>query len=405
MSGIPTGKGERGAARYAVGLMSGTSADGIDAAVVRVWGVGLSMRAELVAHRAFPLPDDVRAEVRRAADPETGTVERICRLNFALAERFAAAASGVVASAGLSPADIAVIGSHGQTIWHIPPDREGNRPGSTLQVGDGSVIAARTGILTVCDFRPADIAAGGQGAPLVPFADAVLFGSPSVHRVIQNIGGIANCTYLPASDNNDRLRRLVAFDSGPGNGLLDAAVRRLGGGPDGCGYDRDGRMAASGRVRADWLKEWLADDYFGRPPPKSTGLERYGDRWLDRQSRRHGDLFTRPGDLLATLAALTVRTILDGYAAAGVPLDGPTPVDVIVAGGGARNPVLMAGLRSGLPRAVRLAPMDEFGLDAAAKEAVSFALLGLATLDGVPSNVPAATGASRAVVLGKVCTP
>lgn len=384
---------DRQPVRLAVGLMSGTSADGIDAVLIRAAGIGHDLEVEVVGHRHEPFPAEVRAAVRAAADPRTGTVDRLCRLNFELGRRFADAASAVLAEAGVPAGQVAVIGSHGQTVWHVPAGSD--TPGSTLQIGEPSLIAAATGITTVADFRPADIAVGGQGAPLVPFADYVLYRRGDRNRTVQNIGGIGNLTWLPAGGGPEAV---LAFDTGPGNGLIDAAVRRIGGGPDGCGFDRGGAIASSGRVRPDWLERWLSHPYFARRPPKSTGLETFGDGWLDRQSAEIPDLWDRPADLIATLTELTAATIADAHRRIL-----PAAADeVLVCGGGALNPVLMAALRRRMdPAAVRT--VAEFGIDVSAKEAVCFALLALATLDGLPGNLPAATGASRPAVLGKIC--
>jgi len=379
--------------RWAVGLMSGTSADGIDAVLARVSGRGHDMRASVAALRSFPFEPSLRAEIRRCCDPATGTVDRLCRLNFALGERFAEAAVEVMRAGAVEPDQVTVVGSHGQTVHHIPP---GDGPGSTLQIGEPSLIAERTGVTTVADFRPRDMAVGGQGAPLVPFADFVLFRSDDATRVLQNIGGIANLTYLPAGGSIDEV---IAFDTGPGNGLVDAAVRRFfDGGPDGCGFDRDGRIAATGKVMGDRLARWRGDAYFARRPPKSTGLEEFGSRRLERWLAEDPELLKRGADVVATLTELTAETIADAYAEL-LP-DCPKLDEVIVCGGGARNPVLMDALARRASARVRT--IDEFGIVTEAKEALSFALLALATLDGVPSNVRGATGARRGAVLGKI---
>ncbi len=377
-----------------VGLMSGTSADGVDAAAVRLEGAPPALQWELVAHTHLPHPPALRDEIFACFRPETSDVARLCALNFSLGRAFAAAALEAIAEAGLRPAQVALIGSHGQTVWHIPD----GPAASTLQIGEPAVIAELTGITTVSNFRTRDMAAGGQGAPLVARVDALLFGHPQLHRALQNIGGIANVTYVPAGN----AEAAFAFDTGPGNMLIDDAAQRATGGA--LGYDRDGALAAAGRVDAGWLAELLAHGYFRRPPPKTTGRELFGrqygaELWARGQARG-----LRGEDIIATLTALTARSIAAAYR----DFLPAWPDEVIVSGGGARNPVLMRLLADALAEvagsrgAPRVVTSDELGLPVEAKEAVAFAVLAYETWHGRPGNLPAATGARRPVVLGSI---
>ena len=367
------------------GLMSGTSADGVDAAIVDI----TPDRARVVAFATFPYPPALRRRILDLAHADTARVDDLCRLNFALGEVFADALVHLARRSRIALGTIDLVGSHGQTVRHLPKRR---RPGATLQLGEPSVIAERTGILTVADFRPRDVAAGGQGAPLVPFADYFLFRDRRKARAVQNIGGIANVTYLAPRAG---LAKLIAFDTGPGNMVIDRAAERASRGR--ARYDAGGRMAARGRVDAALLGEWMRHPYLKRRPPKSTGREAFGRAFADTlydRARRRG---MRPTDIVATVTAWTAESIADAYRRFLLRF----PDEVILSGGGARNATLRTRLAEAVaPARVRLS--DEFGIDADAKEAVSFAILAWATVRGQANNVPSATGAARGVVLGKI---
>ena len=370
--------------------MSGTSADGVDAAVVDVG----RKRIELLAFQTFAYSPKLRSAVLDICRVETARVDEICHLNFVLGEVFADAVLKLSRKAELPLASIDLIGSHGQTIRHLPrPRRFGRRAvRSTLQIAEPSVIAERTGITTVADFRPRDIAAGGQGAPLVPLADHRLFAHKRLGRAAQNIGGIANVTYLPPGCGPERI---VAFDTGPGNMILDRMAQLITSGRR--QYDRGGRLAARGEVLPELLKVWLAHPYFRRRPPKTTGREDFGSDYAE--AIHHAALAdgAAAADVLATATALTAESIARAYRRF---LPGPVD-EAIVSGGGARNPTLMAMLARRLSP-TRVLPSDDLGLDADAKEAVAFAILAVETIRGGAGNVPAATGATRPVVLGKI---
>ena len=369
--------------RRVVGLMSGTSVDGIDAVVVELTGSGVDTRQEILVFDTIALPDGLRHEVFSLFDAGA-SLDALCRANVAMGEAFAEAALLIIKQAGLQPAEIDLVGSHGQTVRHLPAD------GATLQIGEPAIIAARTGVVTVADFRPADMAVGGQGAPLVPLVDAWLFTHPTEDRLLLNIGGIANVTVLSAGPSAG-----LAFDLGPGNMLADAAVAHFSGRRE--RFDRDGERAGRGRIDEGLLAELLQHAFLRREPPKSTGREQFGGEMLAKiLARGHWD----EDDLVATLTAFTVRSIAEGvtrFCPAGC-------AGLWVAGGGVHNPRMMAGLQQALP-GLAIASLAELGVDPDAREAVTFAVLANETLMGQPGNVPAATGARRPAVLGKIALP
>lgn len=372
--------------RLVIGLMSGTSVDGVDAALVRIRGGGPGVQIALEHFASYPFDPAVREEVFRLFRPETSDVVSICQMNFVLGEVFADAALRLMRDAGVEPAEVDLIGSHGQTVWHepFPVERAGVRSASTLQIGEPAVIAARTGVVTVGDLRVRDVAGGGQGAPLVPYLDYCLLRDGRVNRAVQNIGGIGNVTYLPAGCELEGVR---AFDTGPGNMLIDALTSHFFGRP----YDEGGVIAARGQVIPELLAELMNHPYLSLEPPKSTGRELFGVQFA---AGLHGR--GEPADLVATVTAFTARSIADAYHRFLGPVD-----EVIVGGGGARNPTLMRMLAEALP-GVRVMDHEGVGIDSDAKEAIAFALLANDCILGLPTNVPGATGAARAV-LGKIC--
>lgn len=388
----------------AVGLMSGTSADGIDAAVVDLPPAGTPGVGRLLALTHHPYPAGVSARVLAAGEGRATTAE-ICHLHVYLAELFAEAALAAIAKAGLAPDDVTVIGSHGQTVYHAPEPREepslGSRPvqvRATLQLGQPQVIAERTGVTTVADFRPRDLAAGGQGAPLAPYAHALLFGRPDAAVAVQNLGGIANVTFVPAGAGADRI---LAFDTGPANMVIDGLVRLATGGRE--TYDRDGARAARGRVHAGLLEELLEEPYFARRPPKSTGRERFGEPYLAAVRSRGAALGLADDDLVATVTALTARSVVRAYRDF---LPQP-PGRILLCGGGARNPTLARMIADAAAETFPDAPpvvetTDAAGVPAEAVEAVAFAVLARETLAGLPTGLPHVTGAARPTVLGVV---
>ena len=372
-----------------IGLMSGTSLDGIDAALVRFdAGEGGPPDWELEAFRFTPYTDERRARIRRAI--EAGGAESLARLHADLGEWLAEAALALCAAAGVPPEEIAAVGSHGQTVWHHPP---ADARGATFQLGCAATIAERTGCAVVSDFRSRDVAAGGHGAPLVAWVDRLLFAHPGRARVLANLGGIANVSHVPRGGLGDT----VAFDTGPANVLIDAAVELASGGAE--RFDRDGTRARRGRVMDDLLAMMLDDPYFAADPPKTTGRERYGPLAVAELVERVSPM--RPeewDDLLATLTELTATTVADAIRRWLVPRG----VDeVVVAGGGARNALLVERLSARLP-GVAVTTAASIGLDPDAKEALAFAALAWAHLRGIPANEPAATGACGPRVLGSL---
>jgi anhydro-N-acetylmuramic acid kinase len=359
----------------AVGLMSGTSLDGIDAALVSIAPRGNGYHLDLRRFETLPFGDDVHAALRSALPPNPGSVGAAAELHHTLGVAFARAAR-VIAGDNV----LGFIASHGQTVYH-----DGSRS-VTLQLGDAFVIRERLSATVCYDFRSADCAAGGHGAPLIPYVDALLFGSFDEDRVAINLGGIANVTLLP------RTGAVSAFDTGPGNMLIDAHIRAHTGDPN--RIDTSGSLAAAGRVDTELLDAMLADDYFAQPPPKSTGRERFGKQFLAAHQERLSNLSIE--DALATLAEVTAASVVDA-----VQNSATMPARVIVGGGGARNAHLVERIAARLLPAV-VEPTDAMGIPAEAKEAIGFAVLGYETLRERVSNVPRATGAMRAVPLGAI---
>ena len=372
-----------------IGLMSGTSADSIDAACVRFAGAPPRLDWELLSFVTLPMTAELRQEIFAAFRPETGTVDKLCQLNFTLGEWFAKASLEAIKAAKLTPDQVDFIGSHGQTVWHIPPN-SGEGVASTLQLGNPAVIAERTGITVVSDFRSRDMAAGGQGAPLVPFVDNLLLSHPTLSRAVQNIGGIGNVTWLPAGGAGEAF----GFDTGPGNMLLDRAAEVLTQGQMHC--DMDGKMAFAGKIQENFLQKWMAEEpYFTRKPPKSTGRELFGVQRCDVYLKEMAGLSKE--DILATLTAFTARSTAEAYKNFLPAL----PDEVLLCGGGARNPAIAAMLQKELPNS-RIGRTEDAGLPGDSKEAVAFAVLGYETMNRRPGNLPAATGAKGPVILGSI---
>jgi len=388
------------------GVMSGTSADGINVALVEISGVGFDAPFELLAHHEYPYPQPVRRAVLAAMNAQRASVADLARLNFLLGELYAAA---VRATAKKSGREVELVGCHGQTLYHQgePAPYLGKRIVATWQTGEGAIVAARVGAPVVSDFRPADMAAGGKGAPLVPFLDYLVYRDARAGRIVQNLGGIANLTAIPASASPGQV---IAFDTGPGNMVIDAAMERL----YRKAYDRDGQIAAKGQPLGAVLKVLLQDSFFRRKPPRTAGREEFGREFVAGFLRRCGR--ARKEDVVATATALTARSIAQAisgfvldrrstqHSAVSTQQNGDrTFSDYVVSGGGAKNRTLVNMLRTELdPLGLRLRSSDEFGVPSAAKEAVAFALLAYETWHRRPSNIPAATGARRPAILGKI---
>ncbi len=388
------------------GVMSGTSADGIDVALLRIGAAASTpikrrrhpkdpnprLRFQLLGHAAFPYPKPVRSAVLAAMNARRASVADLARLNFLLGELYSEA---ILATQRKFRIKSQLVGCHGQTLFHQGESQPflGRRVAVTWQTGEGAVIAARIGVPVISDFRPADMAAGGKGAPLVPFLDYFLYRDTHLGRIAQNIGGIANLTAIPA---NAKPAKVIAFDTGPGNMVIDAITERLFHKP----YDRDGRIAASGAALENVVATILRAPFFLRRPPKTAGREEFGREFASDFLRRCGP--APKADIVATATALTARSIA-GAVRTFVLRSAARYQELIVSGGGAKNPTLLAMLANELsPLGISLRLSDEFGLPSAAKEAAAFALLAYETWNRRPSNIPSATGARRPAILGKI---
>jgi anhydro-N-acetylmuramic acid kinase len=377
------------------GVMSGTSADGINVALVRIQGRGFRSRLELLANYQFPYPDNVRRAVLAAMNAKAASAADLCRLNFLLGELYAYAVRAAQRRARL---ECELVGCHGQTLYHQGEAEPflGRRIACTWQTGEAAIIAAKLGVPVVSDFRPADMAAGGKGAPLVPFLDYVLYRHRRYGRIVQNLGGIANLTAIPP---RAQPQDVVAFDTGPGNMVIDAVTEHL----FGRAYDRNGRLSARGEPIERALQQLIRHPFFGRRPPKTAGREQFGREFVREFLRlcRRAD----KNDVVATATALTARSIGVAVRKFVLPLLQP-PLrfrEFVISGGGTKNATLVRMIREELaPLKLRVRTSDEFGLPAEAKEAAAFALLAYQTWRRLPSNVPSATGAARPAILGKV---
>jgi anhydro-N-acetylmuramic acid kinase len=377
------------------GVMSGTSADGINVALVEISGAGFDTRFELLAHHEYPYPRPVRRAVLAAMNAGRASVADLARLNFLLGELYAAA---VLTTQKKAEVKVELIGCHGQTLYHQGEASPylGKKIAATWQTGEGAVVAARVGAPVVSDFRPADMAAGGKGAPLVPFLDYLVYRDAHIGRIVQNLGGIANLTAIPAAASPEQV---IAFDTGPANMVIDAVMENL----YRKAYDRDGRTASKGKLIGPIVKVLLQQPFFRRNPPKTAGREEFGREFVSDFLRRCGR--ARKEDIVATATALTARSI--GEAVRMIMWRGRLArglfSEYVISGGGAKNRTLVNVLRAEVePLGLKLRHSDEFGVPSAAKEAVAFALLAYETWHRRPSNIPAATGARRPAILGKI---
>ncbi|MFA5238751.1 MAG: anhydro-N-acetylmuramic acid kinase [Phycisphaerae bacterium] len=364
------------------GLMSGTSTDGVDVAIIDFNG----NKVNVLAFDTFPYPAEIRRGIFDVVESKKAGPAEVCHWNFAIGEAFAEAVIKLCRKSKINIKTIDLIGSHGQTIYHNPKKR------CTLQIGEPAVITQRTGITTVADFRPGDMAAGGQGAPLVPFADYVLFRNKKKNRAIQNIGGIANVTYLPADCQK---RDIIAFDTGPGNMIIDGIVSLATNGKK--KFDRGGKIAGQGTVDRKLLDNMMRNPFFSKQPPKSTGREMFGKDYCDALYRRTIKMGLSTEDVIATVTAFTAASISLSYRRF-LPA---MPDELILCGGGAKNNTLIKMLRQELGT-VKILDSSELGINCDAKEAISFAILAYAAIKGIANNVPSATGANESLILGKI---
>lgn len=383
---------------YCIGLMSGTSVDGIDAALVQITGKDIDLKVELLASDTYAYPDELRQQILAVCAGSALSMAQFAQLDDAIAIQFALAALKI--QPGHPKAEL--IGSHGQTVFHRPPTpaKENVNLGYSLQLGRGEVIAQLTGLPTVSNFRAADIAAGGQGAPLVPKVDAYLLGHAERDRCIQNLGGMGNVTYLPARKHPNWSEKIFGWDTGPGNVLIDLAVQKLTQGRQ--TFDPDGQWAALGTPDQELVKSWLQQDFFQQPPPKSTGRELFGPEylescWQDAQQKKLTE-----ADFLATLVELTVASIIDNYQTF-LPR---MPQEVLLCGGGSRNLYLKQRLKIRLGSQAQVLTTDEVGVNGDAKEALAFAVLAYWRFScSFPGNLPQVTGAKQNQLLGNIYLP
>lgn len=380
--------------KLAAGLMSGTSMDGIDSALVNIQHHGINTQIDLISFQTLPYPEALRAELLDSSQPGHGTVDKICRLNFVVGEYFADAVLQTCRIANLDTTQVDLIGSHGQTIHHLPDEiacfQKMTR--STLQIGEPAVIANRTGCVTVANFRYADMAQGGQGAPLVPYVDYLMFKSAALNRVILNIGGIANITVLK---KNGTVDDVVAYDTGPGNMVINALMKKL----FNQDYDENGSIAARGTIAEQLLSIQLKHQYFHKAIPKSTGREEFSSLFVDQVLAVSNDLRLKPEDIIATITELTACSIAASLKFS--PLSIEQVDELIVSGGGAHNQAIMKSLARHFFNSEVLSS-DDFNIPGDAKEAICFAILANETLAGNSANLPAVTGAKRATILGSI---
>lgn len=380
--------------RLVIGLMSGTSADGVDAALVRVSGCGVGTKVRQLGFITTPFSDEVRQRILEVAGGGYGGSSEICRLGFLLGKIFADSCLALCEKTGVLPSDIDLVGSHGQTVWHIP-EAEGYLGGpvrGTLQIGEPSLICEALGCIVVSDFRVRDMAAGGLGAPLVPYTEFLLYRDEGRDVALQNIGGIGNVTCLP---KGCQLSDVFAFDTGPGNMVMDQLVAKLTGGRQ--SYDDGGRLAGGGSVHPALLGWLMEDEYLRLPPPKTTGRERYGSAYVEALLGKASAMGVSLTDTLATATCFTAACIEKGIRGFFPRMPGR----LVVGDGGARNPTLMGHIRRLLPETEVLCNED-LGFDGDAKEAVAFAVLANEAICGIANNAPGATGAAHPVVMGKI---
>lgn len=379
-----------------IGLMSGTSADGIDAALVKISESGLRTSVQLIDFETYPYSKEVRELVLNASSPAKGSVDFICYLNFKLGNLFAGAVFNILKKANIEKGHVSFIGSHGQTISHLPeglPEFLDKLP-STLQIGEPCVIAERTGIKTVADFRARDVAAGGRGAPLAPFAHFLLFNSKKETRIVHNLGGISNLTFLP---KNGVIDDVIAFDTGPGNMLIDGIVSKLSHGEK--QYDNHGEWAARGKSNNGLLLFMMEHPFLKKNPPKATGREDFGEIFLDKILLKAQQLNVPSDDLVTTVTEFTAESIILNYKEYIFKRD--YPAEAIFCGGGSHNNFLMDTIKKRLPD-ITISTTDKYGIPSDAVEAVAFAIMANETIHGNYSNLPSVTGASRKVITGKI---
>ena len=381
--------------KIAIGLISGTSADGIDAVVVEISGSGVKTRIKEIGFHTYPYKQDLKKFILKNSNNATAKLEDVVRLNILLGELFADSALNLLKNARISPSEVDFIGSHGQTIQHLPDKKEffSKKISGTFQIADPSIIAKRTGILTFGDFRIADVAVGGSGAPLIPYFDYIVFYSDTKNRALLNIGGIANLTVLPKACS---LKEVFAFDTGPGNMIIDSLMKKFFGKP----FDKNGEMATDGKLISELLNWMLKHNYFSKSPPKSTGREMFGEKYI-ADIIKNWKRYQRK-DIITTVTEFTAISIYDSYLKFIKP---KVQIDeLIVSGGGVHNGYLISALQQYFCN-ISMKPIESFGFSSDSKEAICFAILANETLSGNCANVMGAIGARCNTILGKICLP
>lgn len=383
--------------RYVIGLMSGTSVDGVDVVLTKIHGSGTKTKMRQIGFITYSFPTQIKEMILRNAETNGGNVTEVCKLNFLIARVYVAAIKSLCKKIKFPLSKIDLIGSHGQTIHHLPKKEKlfGYDTSSTLQIGDPSVIAKLTGILTIGDFRVGDVALGGEGAPLVPYFDYIIFYSNKKNRALLNIGGISNITVL---DKKGKVEDVIAFDTGPGNMMIDYLAKKF----FDKDYDKDGRIASHGKFNSalfEFLK--LNDTFIEKRPPKSTGREYYGKTFLSNITNKF--IMLPNEDIIRTVTMFTVYAVYRNYQKF---IMKKTKVDeLIISGGGASNPVLVSDLKNYFGTSVEVKNIESLGISSDAKEAICFAVLANETISGNETNIPRVTGASKKTVLGKICLP
>ena len=377
--------------------MSGTSLDGVDAVLCEIKGNSTSTKVKQLKFISYPFPEGLKEVLLENSSPGKGNVTDICKLNFLIAHIYADAVKLLCKKAKVSLSNIDFIGSHGQTIHHLPNKEKyfGYEISSTLQIGDPSVIAKLTGITTVGDFRVGDIALGGQGAPLIPYFDYILFSSKKKNRALLNLGGISNFTIL---NKKAKTKDVIAFDTGPANMMIDILAKKF----FNMNYDKDGKLASIGKIHEELFNALIEkDNFIEKQPPKSTGRELYGKEFLDELLLKFSSV--KKEDWLATVTKFTAYAVWRNY---DLFIKNETKIDeLFISGGGAKNKFLVKQLKNYFGKKVSIQNVNKLGISSDAKEAICFAVLANETLNGNPSNIPRVTGASRETILGKICLP
>lgn len=374
---------------YSVGLMSGTSLDGVDAVLVDIIGTGLDTKVEVIAFNTYEIPESIKEEIKKACLQNESSSALICSLNFKLGYLFSDAVKSICKEANIKTEELEFVATHGQTVYHIPKSIGTYIP-STLQIGEPSIIAFENNVKVVSNFRTMDIAAGGEGAPLVPYSEFILYGGRGEDIALQNIGGIGNVTVIPGKKD---MRKIYAFDTGPGNMMIDEACQRL----FGVKYDKGGQIASRGKANKKMLDKLMSHPYISLVPPKSTGREEFGEDYVCLLLEEYSDLPKE--DIIATLTAFTAESIIYSYKKHIIPKTNLRKV--IIGGGGAHNKTLIEFIKNGLD-GIEVLTQEDVGYSSDAKEAIAFAILGNETIHGNPSNIPGATGANTNVILGNI---